>query len=227
MAAGFLMISLLLVVYSFILQGMYILLWPATSFTVVAISYLTASPKCFAKQENGRIHFIPQLLMLPYLICLWSLWHIIRLCQTENPYDELNEQITIGRRLFVHELPPDTQMVIDLTCEFNEDKRIVKNYDYRCFPILDCCPAEQQPLIDFLQSVALCDKKMFVHCAQGHGRTSMIVCILLVLQKKASSPQEAMQQIKEKRPRANMTKQQWQLVERCCEVFFRQGLHPG
>lgn len=219
MAAGFLLISLLLVAYSIILQGMYILLWPAMSFALVALSYFTTTPKWFAKQKNGRIHFIPQLVLLPYFMCLWSLWHIIRIFQTENAYDELNEQITIGRRLLFREMPANIQMVIDLTCEFNEDKRIVENYDYRCLPILDCCPTQQQTLMEFLQNIALCDKNMYVHCAQGHGRTSMIVCILLVLQKKASSPQQAMQQIKKRRPRANMTKSQWQLVERCCNAI--------
>ncbi|BBM85798.1 dual specificity protein phosphatase family protein [Candidatus Uabimicrobium amorphum] len=216
MAWGFLTISALLIMYTIVLQGAFVLLWPAASFALVGISYLTTTTKCFGKKENGHLHWISQFILLPYLVCLWSLWHIIRFFQKENPYDTLNNQITIGRRLFFREMPSDTQVVVDLTCEFNEDKRIVANYEYKCFPILDCCPTQQQPLIDFIKDLALCDKKIYIHCAQGHGRTSMITCVLLVFQEKVSSPQQAMEQIQQKRPRANMTRRQWQLVENCC-----------
>ena len=214
MAKWFFILASLLVVYSVDIK-LYILLWPAANFLVLGIAYATEKHRIFGKRADGTLATINVLFLLPYYLLLWSFWHVMRVLQNERVYDELEEKIVIGRRLFAKELPENIETVVDLTCEFCEQKSITQKYHYRCFPILDGSITEVSSFAEFACEIAKSEQRIYIHCAQGHGRTSMFTCLLLIAQKKYNNVDEAMAFIQQKRPRANMRKQQWLFTESC------------
>src|SRR5690606_19891135 len=84
-----------------------LLFWPALSLGIVAAGYLGVGPGVFGKSQNGVLSPISQLLLLPYLLAVWSLWHVLRLVRRAPAVSRLTETIWIGRRLLAHELPDD------------------------------------------------------------------------------------------------------------------------
>ncbi len=62
----------------------YVLFWPALSFGIVALGYFHFGPRVFGKSQRGIISPTHQLLLLPYLIYLWSVWHTVRLVKRES-----------------------------------------------------------------------------------------------------------------------------------------------
>ena len=66
---------------------------------------------------------------------------------TENAVDQIDDNIYIGRRLLKNEFPEKIKSVIDLTCEFSEDRLIVKNTDYYNFQILDASIPNSEELV--------------------------------------------------------------------------------
>ena len=80
-----------------------VLSWPALSFGAAAFAYAGVGPRVFGKREDGRLSPIPVVLLFPYLIYTWALWHLWRLSTREPPFQELHDGLTIGRRLLPSE----------------------------------------------------------------------------------------------------------------------------
>ncbi|NEO86628.1 MAG: hypothetical protein F6J87_20575 [Spirulina sp. SIO3F2] len=123
-------VSLLLVAIAIIQQGYFVVLfWPSLSFAIVAAGYLHLGPSIYQKSQEGFLAPISKVLLLPYLLFLWAVWHIARLLKSEPSLHQLTEKIWIGRRLLAHELPNNIDHVIDLTCEFDKTK-FLHSYAY-------------------------------------------------------------------------------------------------
>jgi len=114
----------------------YLLLWPALSFGIVALGYSHFGPRVFRKSERGILSPINSLLLLPYLLYQWSVWHAVRLFKREPAFDRLTENIFLGRRLLSQEFPAGMDHVIDLTCEFTEPEAL-RSTGYHSFQILE------------------------------------------------------------------------------------------
>ncbi|WP_372369523.1 dual specificity protein phosphatase family protein [Candidatus Uabimicrobium sp. HlEnr_7] len=217
-------VSGVLIFKAFIFGGWhYLWLWPAISFAVIGISYIKATVKFFGKKANGRIDFKAMIILFPYLVLLWIIWHVVRFVQKEKAYHTINDNIIIGRRLLDYEIPVGIDNIIDLTCEFQESKYIIENFNYKSFPILDASITDQKRFITFLEELASYQGCTYIHCAQGHGRTATITSLLLILTNKASNPTEAMAIIHNKRPLAKMKKSQWKFVNNCFSQIRTDG----
>ena len=84
-------LSLLLAFYAFTSGGWLLLLaWPAISFGVIGLAYLTLGHRVFGKRPDGSIASYSVAILLPYLLCLWVVWHIIRLLSSEPAYNTLH-----------------------------------------------------------------------------------------------------------------------------------------
>ena len=95
----FLTLSLLLAFYAFTTGGWFLLLaWPAISFGVIGLAYLTLGHRVFGKRTDGSMAFASVAILLPYLLYLWAVWHIIRLVSREPAYNTLTDGVLIGRR---------------------------------------------------------------------------------------------------------------------------------
>jgi protein-tyrosine phosphatase len=226
----FTIVAALLFTLSFTLRGWYwIAIWPGASFFVVALGYLGCGPQVFGKGRHGRLRLANVILLLPYLLITWSTWQAARLLTREPPFNRINDQILIGRRLLSNEVPASVNHVIDLTAEFNEPV-FSRHVDYHSFPILDGIPAGLDEFNEWLTQAAALSGAIYVHCALGHGRTGLFATALLVKRGHNTSMREALQVIQATRPGVELSKDQWaflELVEAHFESHREQVADPG
>ena len=191
-----------------------ILLWPAASFGIVSAGYLYLGAKVFGKLPCGRLAIANQIFLLPYLISTWSCWYAIRRITREKPLHQLTENIVVGRRLLSCELPEGIVHVVDLTCEFSEPQKL-RSLSYFSFPILDGAIPKREFMLDWVEQVANLSGRVYIHCAEGHGRTGMFTAILLVKLGCFQTSFDALSFIQSKRPLVRPSKRQLALVDEC------------
>jgi len=166
------------------------LLWLGLSFAALGMAYLLRSPSLLGKCPDGSIAWWSWLALLPLHAFIHSVWHITRLLNHERPTDIITEQLTVGRRLLGAEVPPDIQLVIDLTSEFPEPSSVRETRQYRGFPILDGSVPDVRELRAFVATLP--DVPTYVHCAQGHGRTGLFSIAYLVERGTCATADEAL-----------------------------------
>lgn len=200
--------------------GWYLLmLWPALSFALVATGYLKFGPRIFGKRPDGTLTLFPAMLLFPFLAITYVSWRLLRLFKKESPYQELTPQILIGRRLLSREFPADVHTVLDLTSEFVEPSNLRLAPRYISFPILDGAAAEATELIALLRGLGSLKQKIYIHCAEGHGRTGMVAAAVLLLHKEATSAEEAIDLVCAKRPGVRLKPAQDAVVREVARIL--------
>ena len=204
----FVTVAVLLIVSALTQRGWkLLLLWPALSFGIVAIGYLHYGPIVYGKSTRGVLSPFSLLLLLPYLLYLWSIWYALRLFKREPAFNQLTDNVFIGRRLLSHELPRNINHVVDLTCEFTEPIAL-RSTTYHSFPILDGYVTASNQLRKWVLDVAAMTGDVYIHCAEGHGRTGMFAAALLLAIGHSKTPADALQFITSKRPLVRLGRQQ-------------------
>ena len=194
------------------------LCWPAMSFGAAGLGYAGVGPRVFGKRSDGTLSPWAVGLLLPYLFYAWGVWHLWRLATREPPFHELGDGITMGRRLLPRELPGPVEIVYDLTCEFPEPSGIRSKVSYRCIPTLDARPPSVRALQQAAQEIVNADDGVYIHCANGHGRTGTLAGAVLLLGGKAKTPDEAIETMRRSRPRLSLNPTQ----KRALEEFVRR-----
>ena len=189
----------------------WLFLWPAFSFSLVGIAYLFRSPQFFGKTKSGTLSPINFLLLLPFLLFAWTVWRLIRIFRREPPVHQLTETIFVGRRLLDAEFPDDINHVVDLTCEFVEPASL-RNSDYHCFPILDHSIPGREEFERWIEEVSNFDGPVFIHCAEGHGRTGLFAAALLKAKGHSETAEEALAFIQEIRPLVRLNRGQFNFL---------------
>lgn len=139
-------------------------------------------------------------ILLPYLLYLWGVWHIIRLLSREPAHNTLVDGVLIGRRLLAAELPAGTQTVVDLTSEFPEPSALRSVSNYVAAPMLDASVLPPESLADLASQIATAETPLYIHCAQGHGRTGLVAALFLLAHGDADTPDTAIEMIQSSRP---------------------------
>jgi protein-tyrosine phosphatase len=188
-----------------------LLIWPAISYAVVATGYLYIGPAIFGKSANGKLSLLNKLVLLPYLLQLWFLWYLLRMVKKEPAYDQITENIFIGRRLLGHELPKEIDHVIDLTCEFSEPDAL-RSLSYYSFQILDGFVPPSEQIHCWVNNVKNLSGKIYIHCAEGHGRTGLFASLLLTHIGHSKNANEALLFIQSKRPQVRLGEKQLALL---------------
>ncbi|MCZ6918573.1 MAG: dual specificity protein phosphatase family protein [Gemmatimonadetes bacterium] len=191
----------------------WLLVWPATSFAGVGIAYAGVGAGLFGKQPDGSLRLVSVAVLLPYLLLAWFVWHIARVLKREEPFDSLIPGVFIGRRLLAHEYPEEIRSVVDLTCEFAEPLQVRACRPYRAFPILDASTPSTESLLDVVRHIAESGQGVFIHCAEGHGRTGLVAAALLLSLGHADTPERAMAMVQQRRPQALLNTVQQRAVE--------------
>jgi hypothetical protein len=192
----------------------WVLLWPALSFCLVAAAYLGLGPCLFGKREDGSLAWYSVLPLLPYFLYTWGLWHLLRLFRNEDCFNEFAPGLFVGRRAFPHELPKDVSLIVDMTCEFVEPRGVRSGRTYLCFPTLDGSVPTDESFARLVRSVVEWSGPVYIHCAEGHGRSGAAAAAVLVAKGHVSSGEEALVELQEVRPRIGLNKQQKKAVER-------------
>jgi protein-tyrosine phosphatase len=196
----FAIVAFLLVTLAFSQRGWhFLLLWPAVSFAIVSLGYLHIGPRVYGKSNRGCLSPMTQLVLLPYLLFLWATWYAVRTVTREPAFNTLTENIVIGRRLLSHELPGDIDHVIDLTCEFNEPQSL-RSLSYHSFQILDGAVPSPDQLREWVDRISKLSGNIYIHCAEGHGRTGLLAACMLMYLHHSQTPDESLRYIRSKRP---------------------------
>lgn len=188
-------------------------LWPAVSFLLVAIGYAGLGPRVLGKRADGRIVPWSLALMGPFLLFTWAVWHASRLASRDACAHEVAPGLWVGRRAFARELPPGTRLVVDLTAEFRGACPPTNDRAYVCLPTLDGSappPRSIKPLLDRIADESR-RGPVFIHCAQGRGRSVALAAAVLIARGLAADAAEAEALIAKSRPgiRLNAAQRAW------------------
>ena len=235
-ALTFTLLGLALVALS-ISSRTWLLTWFGVCFLTVASAFGWFGPNVLGKRENGKITPIFQILLLPYFLMTWILWHIQRLLTTESPVNEICHGIWLVRRPVSKEIPTGVTLVIDMTAEFPASRNVLDNYHYRCLPTLDCdAPTVEQLRLVAMQATtnqgdvlvhlvlalleveAVRDEGVVVACSAGLPGADRLgagqdVPAILILQDTVSGVEEAISLVKSRRPSIEINKAQQQVLE--------------
>ncbi|MFP2912107.1 tyrosine-protein phosphatase [Pyxidicoccus sp. 3LFB2] len=205
----------------------WLLLWPAVSFAAVALAYAGAGARVFGKQPDGRMWPGAVLVLLPYLLLTWGTWHLARKLSREPAHAEVVPGLRVGRRLLSGELPPGTGAVLDLTSEFIEPHGIRTACRYVSLPILDASTLPVDRVAPVLRELATLREPLYVHCAQGHGRTGMLAAALLLARDQASDARTALTLVQRARPGVRLSPAQARALEELAAALRAPSGDPG
>ncbi|MEK7952173.1 hypothetical protein [Luteolibacter soli] len=212
-AIAFGVMSLVLAASSMLYPGVrWLLFWSALSFGMVALGYAGIGPRVFGKGRDGRISLPLKLLNLPYLTYTWAIWHLCRLLSREASFNQIDDDLVIGRRLLASEAPEGFDHYVDLTAEFEEPRPIRARPGYCCLPILDAGVPSLAELRGAVEQAAA--GRAFVHCAQGHGRTGLFALALLLHHKRVETIEEGIGLLQNLRPAVKLNRIQVEFAHR-------------
>jgi protein-tyrosine phosphatase len=204
-----------------------LLLWPALSCIAISLAYWRFGARVFGKRIDGTMRKSSLIVLLPYLTYLWSVWHVLRMVVREDCQNQVAENLTIGRRLLASELPEDIEVVVDLTCEFFEPKTIRTSREYLSFPMLDGVASSPQAVVRIVQQLSGEDRHLFIHCAQGHGRTGLVAAALLLVRGSTADPNAAVELIQSARPQVRLSREQMSCLENVFGLMREDGISAG
>jgi protein-tyrosine phosphatase len=206
--------SAYLIVLAAYLGGLaWLLLWPALSFLLIAAAYAGLGPGVCGKRPDGGLAWWAVLLLFHYLLLTWGVWHLQRLLSREPACNEVVPGLWVGRRPLARELPPGTDLVVDLTSEFPEPRGVVVGRSYVCLPTLDALAPPVAQMRELVKQVAAWPGTALVHCAAGHGRSALVAAAVLLARGLAADPKEAQQLVRKARPGVSLNRPQRRLLE--------------
>lgn len=155
-------------------------LWCTAVAAVLYISYRDNDSSCFVKDDKGRIPIPVAVFYLPYLLPLWLRQLLITGLLRERAYDKLCDGVWIGRRpLKSTDIPGEAAVCVDLVAEFpSSGFERLWNGTYVSFPILEASVRSCDDLKQCIDSLP--EGGLYIHCAQGHGRTGFFASALLM-----------------------------------------------
>ena len=219
---SFIILGSLLFYYGFLLDHIVfstISYWLGTCFFCVGSSYGFKSTAVFGKNNDGKLAPAHRAFMFPYLLYTRFTWNILRYVIREDVFNELIPGVFIGRRTVAGELPGNIKLIIDLTCEFDEADEVKKQREYICFQMLDGFAPRPLELKKLIERIKNYDGDIYIHCAQGHGRTGLAACALVLSKGLAKTPKEAVDLVISKRPKVRLNSIQQAFLERNFELF--------
>ncbi len=87
---------------------------------------------------------------------------------------------------------------------------------YVAFPMLDTGVPSEGDVECLVRQVAEWPGPVYIHCAQGHGRTGLVAAAVMVAKGQAATEEEAVAVLTSARPRLALGKNQLAFLERMC-----------
>eukprot|EP01138_Halocafeteria_seosinensis_P009239 gb/GECG01009442.1/.p1 GENE.gb/GECG01009442.1/~~gb/GECG01009442.1/.p1 ORF type:complete len:261 (+),score=14.84 gb/GECG01009442.1/:1-783(+) len=208
----------------------WILLWPIIVYAVITYVYtLNDGSWLFGKSSHdGHIPMWRKIVLLPYLFPMRAIWWTRhKFILKENPYDKISPNIYVGRYCmkYPQEFPQEATVVVDLTAEFGQDKEVVKGREYFLLTALDCTMPPPKQLTNLAQR--LCnmreDNIFYIHCANGHGRSSSLAALMMVIQGVQVNWRDAFEEMKKHRPLINIQPPQERILDRAQALLDSNG----
>lgn len=174
-------------------------------------------------RSQSQIAGLVRLLLAPHRWGAWLFLLYKHRFRHERHLDEIVPGLYLGRRpLSGDDARPDRVMVnglVDLCVEFPSSASVygVADEDYLSIPALDgTAPslADLRQSVDWIEAKLAAGRKVLVHCAAGHGRSSTIVACVLIARGLAADAGSAERLMKAARPLVSLNRSQRAQVER-------------
>lgn len=177
----------------------WLLCWPAVSLALVSLNYLWVGSSGFQKDDSGQMRWAARLLLAPYLLAarlnarLWTARHA--------PAIDLGEGVHLGALHAAGAPSVPWRGVVDLCAELPAP-RASRFSAYRCVPCLDLVAPSAEQLQEAAQSIETLrlEGPVLVCCALGYSRSVCAVVAWLVLTRRASGVDAAIEQVRVARP---------------------------
>ena len=177
------------------------------AFGLIALAYVLRRVSFFGKDPSGRIGVAPFALLWPVHAMNALTFALVRLLSRERHADEIVPGVLLGRRLAIGEdarfHASGARAVLDLTGEFIEPA-FARSTSYRCIPLLDLTAPTSDELRAGVEWLRSAPRPVYVHCALGHGRSATFVAAWLLATGAASTPDDAIAQVRARRPRIGL-----------------------
>lgn len=198
-------------------------LWLTGAAVLLFLGYEENDPTCFGKHEDGRLPLMSWIVFSPYLIPLWIRQFFLTTRSRENPSDKLVDGVFIGRRpVRSRDIPSSTTVCVDLAAEFPASRAELKyGGGYVSFPILEASFRSCEALIACIDSLP--ENGLYIHCAQGHGRTGFFSCALLLRRGTVKTLPEAEAMVVRVRPGVKLRKAQREFLETNVHLLTDRG----
>lgn len=194
-------------------EGSWTTCWLALDLVCLGVAYARNDASVFGKRVDGTLSPGRVLLFLPWLLFTWSVWRL-SLLLPEPKTHQINDKLTIGRRLLGKEHPHGVTTILDMTSEFGEPAPIRKGSRYISLPALDARAPPPHALVAAIQGLPA-DEHVFIHCAQGHGRTGLAAVALLLHRNVVREIDEGLALLRNIRPGIRLSSAQRICLESC------------
>ena len=199
------------------------LAWLGACFVGVGAAYVRGQPGALGKREDGSLAWSRVVLLLPYFLITWTVWHVQRALSREGCFDQVRPDLLLARRPLAHELPASVAGVVDLTAEFPAASGVRARGHYRCVPVLDAAAMDEEALLALVAELLATRGPTYVQCAQGHGRSATVVAAVLLARGEAEDATQAEALIRRARPSARLHTEQRALLARMVPWLGRLG----
>jgi hypothetical protein len=214
-AALFFTLGMLMGITPWLYEGWWtwMILWLAIDMLMLGFAYSRHDASVFGKRSDGTISPWRVIFFLPYLLFTWGVW---RLCLwlPEPKTHQINDKLTVGRRLRKHECLEGITTVLDMTAEFAEPATMRDGIRYILLPTLDACAPTTEALIAAIRELTP-DENVFIHCAQGHGRTGLAAIALLLHRGVVKEIDEGLTMLRNIRPGIGLSQDQHACLKQC------------
>lgn len=181
-----------------------ILLWPGVACLLVGLGYAGLGPRAFGKRADGRLAWWAWVALLPYLGFTYAVWKLKRKISKEDYFNEVASGLWVGRRVLGDELPAGVALVVDTAAEFAEPSSVLAKVEYRSFPVLNYSAPRPEALRALANELRDYRGGIYIHCAQGHGRSATVAGALLLARGLAATPEEAEALVVKARPKVHL-----------------------
>lgn len=187
--------------------------WLGANMLLLGVAYTRNDTEVFGKQSGGTLSMVRVAFFMPWLLFTWGVWHLCRMLP-EPAVQRINDKLSIGRRLLPHELPSGIDVILDLTSEFHEPAAVRNRVRYLSLPVLDAGAPKPSSLMTAIQSLGP-EEHVFIHCAQGHGRTAIAAIALLLHRGETGNVADGLLFLQTVRPGVNLSPVQRRCLEQC------------
>lgn len=166
-----------------------------------ALAWMLGRPGLFGKRSDGRMPAWTWIAHGSYRVLAHTTFNLVRGLSGERPYDVVAPGVLLGRRLARGErrLAEEAGVagVLDLTAEFPGWSF---GRPYRCLPVLDGCPVPPAQIAAAVAWLREAPRPVYVHCAQGHGRSAVVAAAWLLAEEPGLGVDDAVARVKAARP---------------------------
>lgn len=188
-----------------------LLIWFGVGLIGGGCAFLFEAPSLYCKRPCGTLPMVVWLHLGGWLLIyrtIWLLKQAFFLREIDRMFDRVATRLLIGRLMW--ELPvcsgePAVDMVVDVTCEWSEPQALRDVPQYVLFPVVDTTRPTVADTLRIADRIVRhledpCSGSVYIHCANGYGRSAIVLAAVLLAGGLCETPKEAMEMIVAARP---------------------------